>query len=153
MTPSLKTFRTVVSCLWPVEGPTALAAALAAVVPGVSLWFHSAIAWLAGTVILVVAIEHAGAAIQRVPVRLAVVGLAVGVVYVGNVLLGASYFIQHRGFNDIFFANVSLNILPGIPMFRNYLVLVAAHMLVGLVVALWAARRPAPRPFSWPLGA
>jgi sulfatase-like protein len=148
-----RTLRALASCLWPIDGPTALAAALAAVLPGVALWFHAPPAWVAATVLIVVAIEHAGAAIKPVPLRLAVVGLAIGAVYVGNALLGASYFIQHAGFNDIFFANLNINILPAIPIFRTEVALIVADTVVGLTVALWAARRTAPRRFSWAMGA
>ncbi len=149
----LDTLRTLGACLWPVQSLTALAAVVAALLPGVALRFHGPPLWLASTLLVVVALEHAGAVIRPVSPRLAVVGLALGAVYAGNALLGASYFIQHTGFNDIFFASLNLNTAQAIPIFGTEAALVVAYSAVGLAIALLAARRLAPRRFSWPLGA
>jgi hypothetical protein len=133
-----ETLRALRACLWPIEWPTAIAAALAAVLPGLALRFHGPLTWLAGTLLVVVAVEHAGAAIRLVPVRLAVVGLALSAVYAGNALLGASYFIQRRGFNDNFFAHLNRNTAQAIPIFGTEVALVIAYSAVGLPVALLA---------------
>jgi hypothetical protein len=151
--PGVETLRAIGACLWPIEWPTALAAAVAALLPAVALRFHGPLLWIAGTLLVVVALEHSGAVIRPVSLRLAVVVLAVGAVYAGNILLGVSYFLQRRGFNDIFFANLNLNVADAIPIYGTEAALVVGYSVVGLTIALLAARRLAPRPFSWPLGA
>jgi len=131
------------------QRPALITAVTAGLAPALAIPFGGPAIWVVTTLLLTLAIYACGTGVRAPGLRVAFVTAAMFFVLIGNLLLGASYYLQATGFNRAFFDHLNFNTIHALPVYERQAVAAFAYLLGATWLSAWGAKRIEPRPFAW----